>query len=61
MPAGAQTWLGSGGVNVLQVLCDLIDLVDAMNSQLANHTHTPGPTPSPVDASQFTEKPVRAK
>ncbi|OEC32715.1 hypothetical protein SAMN05216600_11825 [Pseudomonas cuatrocienegasensis] len=40
------TWLGSEGVNVLQVVCDLIDLVQAMNTQLAAHTHVPGPTPS---------------
>lgn len=51
-----QTWLGSEGVNVLQVLCDLIDLVQAMNTQLAAHTHVPGPTPSPADAAQFTTK-----
>jgi len=56
-----KTWLGSEGVNVLQVLCDLIDLVDAMNSQLATHTHTPGPTPSSADTSQFSEKSIRAK
>jgi len=51
-----QTWLGSEGVNVLQVLCDLLDLVEAMNTQLAGHTHVPGPTPSPGDASGFNAK-----
>ncbi|MHB0817730.1 hypothetical protein ACYCFK_05575 [Stutzerimonas stutzeri] len=51
-----QTWLGSANVNVLQVLCDLLDLVEAMNTQLAGHTHVPGPTPSPGDASGFTAK-----
>lgn len=51
-----QTWLGSEGVNVLQVLCDLIDLVEQMNIQLAAHTHQPGPTPSPSDATAFTAK-----
>ncbi|MCU9048016.1 hypothetical protein OE470_06925 [Pseudomonas aeruginosa] len=51
-----QTWLGSEGVNVLQVLCDLLDLVQAMNTQLAAHTHVPGPTPSPADAAVFTVK-----
>ncbi|MDR9875909.1 hypothetical protein RJC98_12000 [Pseudomonas allii] len=56
-----KTWLGSEGVNVLRVLCDLIDLVDAMNSQMATHTHTPGPTPSPTDASKFTDKSIQAK
>lgn len=48
-----RTWVGSGNVNVLQVLCDLIDLVQQMNIQLAVHTHTPGPTPSPGDATGF--------
>lgn len=34
-----KTWLGSEGVNVLQVLCDLLDLVMQMNRQIATHTH----------------------
>ncbi|QQD53755.1 hypothetical protein MHB_0027080 [Pseudomonas fluorescens BBc6R8] len=48
-----KTWLGSEGVNVLQVLCDLLDLVQEMNLQLASHTH--GPTPVPSNAATFTE------
>ncbi|MNQ98247.1 hypothetical protein D3C85_1139290 [compost metagenome] len=48
-----KTWMGSEGVNVLQVLCDLLDLVTAMNTQLAGHTHVPGPEPSPSDAGTF--------
>ncbi|WP_312224638.1 hypothetical protein [Stutzerimonas nitrititolerans] len=51
-----KTWLGSEGVNLLQVVCDLLDLVEAMNTQLAGHTHQPGPTPSPGDVSGFTAK-----
>ncbi|KTC40962.1 hypothetical protein AO260_32535 [Pseudomonas sp. ABAC21] len=47
-----KTWLGSDGVNVLQVLCDLLDLVQQMNIQMASHTH--GPTPPPVNAAQFS-------
>jgi hypothetical protein len=47
-------------VNVLQVLCDLIDLVEAMNTQLTAHTHVPGPTPSPSDAAQFNAKAAQA-
>ena len=46
-----KTWLGSEGVNVLQVLCDLLDLVQQMNAQLASHTH--GPTPIPSNAGEF--------
>ena len=55
-----QTWLGSEGVNALQILCDLLDLVQEMNVQLASHTHVPGPMPSPTDATGFTEKAAQA-
>ncbi|MNF74902.1 hypothetical protein D3C84_569480 [compost metagenome] len=51
-----KTWLGSDEVNVLQVLCDLIDLVQRMNNQLAVHTHVPGPSPSPTDETYFVER-----
>lgn len=47
-----KTWLGSEGVNVLQVLGDLIDLVEQMNTALAAHKH--GPTPPPDNAAEFT-------
>jgi len=49
-----QIWLGSDGVNVLQVLCDLIKLVQAMNIQLMSHTHIPGSVPSPTDSLAFS-------
>ena len=55
-----QTWLGSEGVNVLQILCDLLDLVQEMNVQMAGHTHVPGPAPNPTDATGFTEKAAQA-
>jgi hypothetical protein len=56
-----KTWLGSESVNVLKVLGDLIDLVQQMNTQLAAHTHVPGPTPSPSDATAFVTKAAAAK
>lgn len=56
-----KTWLGSEGVNVLQVLCELLDLVEGMNRQLATHTHVPGPTPAPLDVSVFTKNAVVSK
>ena len=46
-----KTWLGSDGVNVLQVLCDLLDLVHKINVQLASHTHEF--TPPPSNAADF--------
>ncbi|MBK5413744.1 hypothetical protein [Pseudomonas sp. TH31] len=54
-----KTWLGSEGVNVLQVLCDLIDLVDLMNAQIAVHAHVPGQPPS--NAAVFTQASATAK
>ncbi len=47
-----KTWLGSEGVNVLQVLCDLLDLVEQMNIQIAAHVHASSPPPN--NASSFT-------
>lgn len=34
-----KTWLGADGVNVLQVVCDLLELVQQMNTQIATHVH----------------------
>ncbi len=48
-----KNWLGSESVNVLQVLCDLLDLVLQMNVQLASHTH--GATQVPNNVSVFSE------
>jgi len=55
-----KNWIGSGTVNLFQVVCDMLDLLQQMNTQLAAHTHLPGPTPSPTDAAVFTEKAARA-
>jgi hypothetical protein len=46
-----KTWIGSEGVNALQVLADLIDLVGEMNAAIAVHVH--GPTPPPDSAANF--------
>lgn len=54
-----KTWLGSEGVNVLQVLCDLLDVVDEMNTQLAGHVH--GPSPVPNNAGAFAAASAAAK
>lgn len=45
------TWLGSESVNVLQVLCDLIDLVTQMNTEISGHTH--GSSPVPTNTANF--------
>ncbi|WP_339541615.1 hypothetical protein [Pseudomonas sp. JAI120] len=49
-----KSWIGSNSVNLLQVVCDILDLIQQMNAQLAAHTHLPGPLPSPADVSAFT-------
>lgn len=51
-----KTWLGSEGVNALQVLCDLIDMVHEMNMHLAYHTHGPSPTPDNALAFKFASE-----
>ena len=53
-----KTWLGSERVNVLQVMCDLLDLVQDMNTQIAGHVH--GSSPVPSTAINFIENSSRA-
>ncbi|MDY4299020.1 hypothetical protein SO486_03305 [Pseudomonas salmasensis] len=53
-----KTWVGSSEVNVLQVLCDLLEIVEQMNIQLAVHTH--GATPRPNNALKLSENATNA-
>ena len=55
-----KNWIGSGSVNLFQVVCDTLDLLQQMNTQLAAHTHSPGPMPSPTDAAAFTANAAHA-
>ncbi|MDU9024226.1 hypothetical protein [Pseudomonas corrugata] len=54
-----KNWIGSESVNLFQVVCDLLDLLQQMNTQLASHKH--GSTPPPDDAGVFTANAVIAK
>ncbi|SDT59940.1 hypothetical protein SAMN05216496_5604 [Pseudomonas sp. Z003-0.4C(8344-21)] len=56
-----KSWIGSEGVNLFQVVCDVLDLLQHMNAQLAAHTHVPGPSPSPTDAAAFASDAVKAR
>lgn len=47
-----KNWLGSEAVNVLRVLCDLLDVVEQMNTAIAGHKHGP-PIPPPDNAAEF--------
>ena len=55
-----KNWIGSGSVNLFQVVCDMLDLLQQMNAQLAVHTHLPGPGPSAIDVSNFETNAIRA-
>jgi hypothetical protein len=46
-----KNWIGSEGVNLFKIVCDTLDLLQEMNTQLAVHTH--GPTPPPGNATAF--------
>ena len=46
-----KNWIGSESVNLFQVFCELLEIVQQMNSQISTHTH--GPTPPPGNASAF--------
>ena len=55
-----KNWIGSETVNLFQVVCDVLDLLQGRNSQLAAHTHLPDPSPSPSDTIAFTAKAAMA-
>ena len=38
-----KNWIGSETVNLFQVVCDLLDLVQEMNKDIALHVHALGP------------------
>ena len=46
-----KTWLGSEEVNVLHLICELLDLVRDMNYQMAQHNH--GPAAAPTNSENF--------
>lgn len=54
-----KTWLGSESVNVLQVLCDTLDLIEQMATQIAGHVH--GSSPVPPNAAAFVLDATQAK
>ena len=50
--------IGSESVNIFQVVCDLLDLVQQMNTQIAAHVHGTGPVPT--TAAAFTAGAAKA-
>jgi hypothetical protein len=53
-----KNWVGSVNVNIFQVVVDLLDLVQEMNTQLAGHMH--GSSPVPTNAAAFAADAVKA-
>jgi hypothetical protein len=53
-----KNWVGSANVNIFQVVVDLLDLVQEMNTQLAGHMH--GSSPVPTNAAAFTADAIHA-
>ena len=50
--------VGSEGVNIFQVLCDTLDLIEQLATELAAHTH--GPSPVPTQAGAFVSDAAKA-
>ncbi|WP_460105709.1 hypothetical protein [Pseudomonas sp. S3_H06] len=53
-----KNWIGSDEVNLFRIVCDMLDLLQEMNNQLAAHTH--GATPIPSNAAAFTSQAVQS-
>lgn len=53
-----QNWIGSESVNLFQVVCDLLDLVQEMNTDIASHVHAQGPVTNTTE--KFTLNAVLA-
>ncbi len=54
-----KSWIGSGTVNLFQVACDMLDLLQQMNTQLAQHVHPQVGQP-PTNSASFVENSVVA-
>lgn len=48
-----KNWIGSESVNLFQVVCEILDLLERLSLQVAKHSHTPGALPLPEDVKEF--------
>ncbi|WP_047302169.1 hypothetical protein [Pseudomonas fluorescens] len=53
-----KNWIGSGNVNIFQVVCDVLDLLYEMNIQISSHVHGSGPIST--TSSTFTNNSLYA-
>lgn len=49
-----KSWIGSESVNLFQVVCKALDLLEQMNAQIAAHVR--GLSPAPSNTTVFTQK-----
>ncbi|MDQ0982535.1 hypothetical protein [Pseudomonas synxantha] len=54
-----KNWMGSETVNIFQILCDALDLLEQMAGNIASHVH--GNSPVPTTAAAFTADAAKAK
>ena len=54
-----KNWIGSESVNLFQVVCDLIDVMEETNLQIAAHIHQPNQPPN--NAQTFVDASVTSK
>jgi len=54
-----KNWVGSGNVNIFQVLCETLDLLQEMNTQIAAHVHPQLGSP-PSNAAAFAADAAKA-
>lgn len=54
-----KSWVGSGNFNIFKVVCDTLDLLQEMNTQIATHVHPQLGSP-PANAAAFASDAVKA-
>ncbi|PWE46187.1 hypothetical protein C9I50_00455 [Pseudomonas prosekii] len=47
-----KNWVGSSNVNLFKIACEMLDVLERMNTQIASHIH--GASPPPGNAAAFT-------
>ncbi|MBK5530152.1 hypothetical protein JFT86_24760, partial [Pseudomonas sp. TH06] len=47
-----KNWIGSESVNIFKIACEILELLEQMNTQIATHVH--GTSPPPGNAGAFT-------
>jgi len=54
-----KTWVGSKEINICRMFCELLDIVESMNAQIAGHVHASSPPPN--NAGFFSTSAIAVK